>query len=66
MHIQKNLVTFMYVIHSFSMNYDIFFDTSALKVRLKCVSDFLNVIFEFTIKFWIYSKKFGHFYVCYR
>ena len=65
MHILKNMGTFMHVIHSFSMNSDIFFDKSALKVRLKCVSDFLNMIFEFSIKFWMYSEKFGHFYVCY-
>ena len=32
-----------------------FFMESALKVRLKCVLTDLDVIFEFSIKFWLYS-----------
>ena len=65
MHIVKNLDTFIFVIHSFSMHYDIFFDKSALKVRLECVLSKIDIIFEFSIKFWIYCKKLRNFNVCY-
>ena len=34
----------------------IFFIKSALKVRLKCVLSDLDIIFEFSIKFWIYGE----------
>ena len=66
MHIVKNLDTFIFVIHSFSMHYDIFFDKSAFKVRLECVLSKIDIIFELSIKFWIYCKKFIKFNVCYQ
>ena len=43
----------------------VFFSKSALKVSLECVSNFFDIIFEFTIKFWVYGKKLRNFYVCY-
>ena len=33
-----------------------------MKVLLDCVFDILGVIFEFTIKFWVYSEKMIRFY----
>ena len=36
---------------------------SASRVRLKCVSSALSIIFEFYAKFYVYTKTL-HFYIC--